>query len=67
MENAEILDVDVLADGDPVIVAAQNAAEPDAGAFGEAHAPDQRRIGRDPVFAGGGQFRGASPQARKAA
>ncbi len=47
MDDALVLHIGIFADGDPVIVAAQHRAEPDAGAFLHPHAADQHRIGRD--------------------
>src|SRR5581483_5055766 len=52
MKNAMILDVGLLADRDPFIVAPQHGAEPDAGAGEETHLADQHRVRRDKAAIG---------------
>ncbi|GLS02500.1 hypothetical protein GCM10007859_25240 [Brevundimonas denitrificans] len=51
MQHAAVLDIGVPADGDGVIVAAQDCTEPDAGARFENHVSYQRCVRRQPVFA----------------
>src|SRR5262249_23573873 len=52
-----VLDLRALAELDPLVVAAQHRAEPDAGIALEAHAADHARALRDPVAAVGRQLR----------
>jgi len=56
MHDGVVLNVRILADGDPVLIAAQHRAEPDACAFQQAHLADDDRVRRDPVVAFRGKF-----------
>src|SRR5580693_5189935 len=57
VNDAQVLDVRVLAYDDPVIVAAKNGAKPDAGVLEEAHAADENGVGRDPEMTVSGKLR----------
>ena len=52
VQHAAVLHVAARADRDPVVVAAQHRAVPDAGVFAERHAADHRRAVGDPGAGG---------------
>ena len=47
MDDAVVLDIGLLTDGDPFIVAPQYRAKPDAGAGTQTHFADEHRVRRD--------------------
>src|SRR5690349_1648999 len=51
MHDAAVLQLGIFADGDRVVVAAHDAAEPDAGVKAHHNRADHDGIGRDPVVA----------------
>src|ERR1700744_2613942 len=62
VNDAVVLDIRILAYGDPVVIAPDNSAEPDACILSESDLTDQNGIGRNPVFAFRGQYRLQSVQ-----